>query len=143
MSTPVETVPTDMRLDEARAMMHARGVHHLIVTDHGKVAGALSESEFINANTRHPGEALRAADVMSLNVATVDRDDTVRRAANLMRGRNVGCLAVTGKGHLVGIVTVSDLLTLLGKGGERRVPAERASLHFRVAHRRQRNGSRW
>jgi CBS domain-containing protein len=76
-------------------------------------------------------------------VLSIDQGETVRRAANLMQGRNIGCLAVTEHGKLVGIVTVSDLLRLLGKGGDRRVARDRASLHYRVPHRKQRNGSRW
>jgi CBS domain-containing protein len=80
---------------------------------------------------------------MSLNVTTIGQNETVRRAANLMQGRNIGCLAVTDERKLVGIITVSDLLRLLGKGGERRASAPRADLHYRVPHRKQRNGTRW
>jgi hypothetical protein len=38
---------------------------------------------------------------------------------------------------------VSDLLDLLGKGGERRVANPRASLHFRVPHEKQHRGRSW
>lgn len=80
---------------------------------------------------------------MSLNVATIDEQETVRRTANLMRGRNIGCLVATRNGQLAGIVTVSDLLDLLGKGGERRVANARASLHYRVPHQKQHRGRSW
>ena len=80
---------------------------------------------------------------MSLNVATIDEGETVRRAANLMRGRSIGCLVATRNGRMAGIVTVSDLLDLLGKGGERRVANPRASLHYRVPHQKQHRGRSW
>ena len=143
MSEPVDTVPPVMRLDEASDLMRRFGLHHLIVKDVGKVVGVLSTSDLMEARARGSTDGLRVEDVMSLNVASIDQNETVRRAANLMRGRSIGCLAVTEKSKLVGIVTVSDLLNLLGRGGERRATAERASLHYRVPHRRQHSSSRW
>jgi len=144
MSEPVETVPAVMRLKEARDLMHGLRVHHLIVKEAGKVVGVLSASDVAPARTQRAGDEVRVGDVMSLNVASIDQNETVRKAANLMQGRSIGCLAVTGERQLVGIVTVSDLLRLLGKGGERRTSADRASLHYRVPHRKQRSGSgRW
>jgi CBS domain-containing protein len=142
MSEPVETVPAVMRLKEARDLMHGLRVHHLIVKEAGKIVGVLSASD-VPSRTKGAGGEL-VGDVMSLNVASIDQNETVRKAANLMQGRSIGCLAVTGERQLVGIVTVSDLLRLLGKGGERRASAERASLHYRVPHRKQRGGTgRW
>jgi acetoin utilization protein AcuB len=41
---------------------------------------------------------------------------TLRQAANRMRGRSIGCLPVMEGDDLVGIVTTTDLLELLGHG---------------------------
>jgi CBS domain-containing protein len=141
MSTPVHTVPPRMRLDEAAAVMRQHSVRHLVVKDASRIVGVLSHHDL--AESASDADAKRVEDLMSLNVVTIKADETVRKAANLMRGRNVGCLAVTERGTLAGIITLSDLLILLGKGGERRVPAARASTHYRVPHRRQHNGTRW
>ena len=46
---------------------------------------------------------------------------TVREAANLLRGRSIGCLPVFDGDQLAGIVTTSDLLELIGRGVERPV----------------------
>jgi CBS-domain-containing membrane protein len=40
---------------------------------------------------------------------------TIRQAANLLRGRTIGCLPVMEDSKLVGIVTVTDLLELVGE----------------------------
>jgi CBS domain-containing membrane protein len=74
---------------------------------------------------------------MTAPVLTVDSATTIRRTANLMRGRSIGCVPVVDAGRLVGIVTVSDLLALLGRSS---VP-ERRGLNHRVPHRKQRVGS--
>ncbi len=43
-------------------------------------------------------------------VAMIGANETVERAAALMRDQRVGCLIVTDKGHLIGIVTDRDLV---------------------------------
>jgi CBS domain-containing protein len=141
MSEPVETVPPSMPLDQAAGLMRALRMHHLVVKDGRKTVGILSASDVPKPGA--PGDGGVVRDVMSLNVTTVDEGETVRRAANLMRGRSVGCLVALRGGQLVGIVTVSDLLDLLGKGGERRVANPRASLHHRVPHEKQHRGRSW
>ena len=44
-----------------------------------------------------------------------------RQAANLLRGRTIGCLPIVEDGKAVGIVTTTDLLELIGRGSERPV----------------------
>jgi CBS domain-containing protein len=48
---------------------------------------------------------------------------------------------VVDRGRLVGILTVSDLLELLGRGGDRPARPERHGLHHRVPHRKQKGGA--
>ena len=120
--------------------MRALRVHHLIVKE-GRRWSASCRPAISRARTAHDGGVVR--DVMSLNIATIDEEETVRRAANVMRGRSISCLVATRNGRMAGIVTVSDLLDLLGKGGERRVANPRASLHYRVPHQKQHRGRSW
>jgi CBS domain-containing protein len=63
---------------------------------------------------------------------------TVRKAANLMRGRSIGCLVVTKRDRIVGIVTVADLLELVGRGADRPVASTtRWTLKHRAPHRKR------
>jgi CBS domain-containing protein len=141
MTEPVETVPPSMPLDQAAGLMRALRVHHLVVKDASKIAGILSTTDLPQPGAAHDGGVVR--DVMSHNVATINDGETVRRAANLMRGRNIGCIVATRNGRMAGIVTVSDLLDLLGKGGDRRAANPRAALHYRVPHQKQHRGRSW
>lgn len=143
MSAPVHTVSHTMPLDQADDMMRRQRVHHLVVKESGRIVGVVSEHDIRQIPDDAARAGLRVGDLMSPSVATVADDDTVRSAANLMRGRSIGCVAVTHDGELAGIVTVSDLLTLLGRGGERRVANARASLHHRVPHRKQDRDHSW
>jgi CBS domain-containing protein len=79
------------------------------------------------------------SELMTERVVTADSELTVRKAANRMRGRSIGCLVVTTPASgIAGIVTTADLLDLIGKGAERRIVTNtRWPLRHRVPHRKQ------
>ncbi|MDE3155401.1 MAG: CBS domain-containing protein [Acidobacteriota bacterium] len=125
MKKPVHTVPADELLETAAARMRDKRIHHLVVVRDGKAVGLLSSRDVgargeAAAGTRQM--APRVSDAMTYPVIMVTPKATLRAAANLMRGRTIGCLPVSEGDRLVGIVTVSDLLTLIGKGAERPAP---------------------
>jgi CBS domain-containing protein len=68
---------------------------------------------------------------MSRHVLTGGPDMTVRQAANLMRGRAEGALPVMAGQRLAGIITVTDLLEVLGGGVDRPAPKQRRTLRDR------------
>jgi len=119
MSTPVDTVASHAAAGEARALMKQQGIHHLVVMDGRKAVGVVSARD-LTAN-----RSGAVGDIMSAPVATARPRATVREAANLLRGRTVGCLPIVDAGKVVGIVTISDLLDLIGRGVER--PIERST----------------
>jgi CBS domain-containing protein len=43
----------------------------------------------------------------------------VRVAHDLLRGRDIGCLPIVDRARPIGIVTISDVLELIGRGAER------------------------
>ena len=107
--------------------MRTGRVRHLLVLDRREVVGILSDRDLggrLAASSARTG-ALNVADLMTGTVVTADPDTTVRQAANLLRGHIIGCLVVTEGAKPVGIVTTTDLLDLIGRGGER--PVERGT----------------
>jgi acetoin utilization protein AcuB len=135
MSTDVKTVGPDVPAEAAWTTMAGHGIHHLVVMKDGAVAGVLSDRD---AGGRDGAELRRhcaAGDLMSEPAIVATPSTTVRKAANLMRGRSIGCLVVVEKGRLRGIVTVSDLLGLIGRGTER---PQRPPLSHRVPHQKHR-----
>lgn len=121
MSERVQTVAPTFSAEQASELMRQKGVHHLVVTAGGELVGLLSDRDVGGRR----GSALRqqraVADLMTPHVVTVRPDATIRQAANLMRGRSIGSLVVFDGRRIVGIVTVSDLLELVGRGIERPV----------------------
>ncbi len=120
MSSPVETIARDATVAAARAAMRRRRIHHLVVMDGVHMAGVVSSRDLAGAPSEAP-----IAERMSESVVSASAHDTVRDTANRLRGHGVGCLPIVERGRLVGIVTISDLLALLGKGAVR--PVERGT----------------
>ena len=141
MTKHVETVSPEMPAIEAWEVMRTKGIHHLVAMAEGAVVGLLSAQDAGGRNGATLRAHTRVADLMTPSVVTIEPSATIRRAANLMRGRTIGCLPVVDRGRLVGVLTVSDLLELLGRGVDRPAAPVRRGLHHRVAHRKQPRGS--
>ena len=116
MSDAVETVGPSDPVVAARDRMSFHRIHHLIVMDGREIVGIVSDRDLRRVPADRP-----VAEVMSTAVVTTEPNATVRQVANLLRGRVVGCLPVVDKRKLVGIVTITDLLNLLGQGAEKPV----------------------
>jgi CBS-domain-containing membrane protein len=71
------------------------------------------------------GDSVTVGDVMTRHVVTASPELPMRKAANMLRGSAVSALPVLDRGRFVGIVTVSDLLELIGRGVERAVERSR------------------
>lgn len=118
MTTKVQQVLPADSIEFAKTLMRVRRVHHLVAVEGGAVKGMVTAAQLAEGDRKG---SLTVADVMTRQPATAPPDLPVRRAANLLRGSVVGALPVLERGRLVGIVTVSDLLELIGRGGARPV----------------------
>jgi CBS domain-containing protein len=124
MSREIKTIGPEATIAEARSSMRTEAVRHLLVLDRRDVVGILSERD-LGGKALTDGKGIRVGDVMTTAVITAAPDTTIRQAANLLRGRTIGCLVVTEGAKPVGIVTTTDLLELIGRGVER--PIERST----------------
>lgn len=132
MSEKVATADVTEAAETAWGRMVSKGINHLVVTDSNRVVGVVSERDLGGRRGVSIRKNRVVGEVMTPQPVTATTDQTVRQAANLMRGRGIGCLPVLEDEKLKGIVTVSDLLELLGRGLERPVPrTERAMLSRR------------
>jgi acetoin utilization protein AcuB len=138
MSTNIQAVKPTVPATDAWEVMRNHGIRHLVVMNDSELVGVLSDRDAGGRN----GEALRAgarvSELMTKAVVSVRPDETIRKVANLMRGRTIGCVPVIDRGRVKGIVTVSDLLSVIGGGTDRPARPERRHLHYRAPHRKQR-----
>jgi CBS domain-containing protein len=59
---------------------------------------------------------MKVRDIMTRNPVTVSADDPVRIAAGLLRTNRIGGLPVMEKDEIVGVITESDVISLLETG---------------------------
>jgi acetoin utilization protein AcuB len=116
MTNDVATVTPRMGANQALETMHAKRVRHLVVRERGAVVGVISERDLGGAMGAGARATRTVGDLMTAKPITMKPRNTVRQAANRMRGRSIGCVPIVEEGRLLGIVTVSDLLELLGRG---------------------------
>ena len=137
MTEGVKTIAPTAAAEDAWNTMRFNRIHHLVVTKGRQIVGVLPDRD---AGGRR-GASVRTntvvADLMTAPAVTVEPTMTVRPAANVMRGRSIGCLVVVKSDHAIGIATASDLLELVGRGLDRGdATTTRRILSHRAPHRK-------
>lgn len=123
MHVRVETISPRESAQVALERMRRARIRHLVVQDGKKIVGVLSDRDVAGMGSLRQVETVE--DVMTSPAITCSPDLTLRQAANLLRGRTMGCLPILEDGKIVGIVTTTDLLEMIGAGIERPVPRSR------------------
>ena len=121
MSTDLITLAPSASLANARELMQKHRIHHIpVVDDNDDLVGlvtltnvlAATDSVLREMDNRIHATDIGLRDVMVTEVATVDRNASLRQAALFLEKHRIGCLPVVdeGSGTLQGIVTMTDLM---------------------------------
>ena len=122
------TAPATMPVLEARQLMLEKRIRHLLVTDGPKLLGIVTDRD-IRLNLPSPATSLSVweinyllarmtlSSVMTKNVVVVESGREATEAAQVMLDHKIGALPVVDRGHLVGIITETDLLRAFVKSG--------------------------
>jgi acetoin utilization protein AcuB len=116
MTRNVLVVPPQLAADEAYDRMRAARVRHLVVVENGELIGVLSDRDLRAVGGVAARRQRRVIELMTAHTVTATPATTVREAANLLRGHVIGCLPIVEKKKVVGILTTTDLLDLIGHG---------------------------
>ena len=104
---PITVEPGDL-LSRAAHKMQAGGFRRLPVVDNGKLIGIITDRD-LRQHRGHLGE-IKIKGVMTENPITVTSATTLEESAQILLERQIGGLPVVDDGHLVGIITASDVL---------------------------------
>jgi acetoin utilization protein AcuB len=116
MRRDVECVAPGESAQSAWERMRRSRIRHLVVLDGSDVAGVVSDRDLIGRGALRREE--KVGDIMNSPVVSGHPEMTLKQAAELMRGQSVGCIPVLEQGKLVGILTTTDILELVGRGGD-------------------------
>ena len=113
MSKDVKVVRPDSSVKEVVATMNKFNIGSIIVVQSGRPVGIIIERDILR-RTVEPclaPETLTARQVMSSPVLTINETASIDEAAKLMAKKRVKKLPVMSNEKLVGIVTLTDIVT--------------------------------
>lgn len=111
MTQGVPTIEDTASALEAAKTMSKSGKGFLIILKGGRPAGIVTEHDFVNkliANERNPTET-SVGSIMSSTLITVDLDEDLLKASELMQKNNIERLPVVKDGIIYGILTATDI----------------------------------
>ncbi|MEM2968714.1 MAG: CBS domain-containing protein [Candidatus Bathyarchaeia archaeon] len=116
MSSPVVTVNEDAASNKVARLMEENELGCVIVTSKdGKPLGIITERDLVirvlSKNLKP--DAVKAKEIMSSPLVTVEPDATINEAAKKMNRLNIRRLGVLYKGNLVGVVSSKDILGVM------------------------------
>lgn len=97
---------------EAISLMGNKGIGAVIVTDADKVVGILSERDYTRkiALMQRTSDHTTVAEIMTSQVLSVTRSNTVEECLELMTDKHIRHLPVVENDSLVGIISIGDLV---------------------------------
>jgi len=111
MSKEVPTVTNEASTLEAAKTMSKSGKGFLIVLKDGKPVGIVTERDLVNkviAKELDPKKVVTSA-IMSSPLITVDPDEDLMKASEIMQKHNIRRLPVVKDGIIYGILTSKDV----------------------------------
>jgi len=119
MKKNVITVDESLSIQEVAVKMTIANVGCVIVTRKDEPVGIITERDFVTKIAAE-GRPLftDVYEIMSLPLTTINPDDTVWDAAELMRGKGIHKLPVQEGTKIVGIVTTTDIVEICSYGSD-------------------------
>jgi len=123
MSHPIISIAPDMPVHDALNLFKREHIRRAPVVKDSKLIGIVSDKDLLNASPS-PATSLSIwemnylmskitiAEVMTKKVLTVEESTPIEEAARIMADNKVGGLPVLRDGHVVGIITETDLFKI-------------------------------
>lgn len=113
MSKDVKVVRPDSSVKEVVATMNKFNIGSIIVVQSGRPVGIITERDILRrvAEPCLAPEALTAKQVMTSPVVTINETSSIDEAARLMAKKKVKKLPVMNQQKLVGMLTLTDIVT--------------------------------
>ncbi|MEM1985671.1 MAG: CBS domain-containing protein [Nitrososphaeria archaeon] len=114
MNSPVITGKPNETVRDIAKKMTANEVGSIVIVENGKPVGMVTDGDIIDrviSKGLNPDE-VKAKDIMSTPILTVDSEATIVDAAKYMRKNRVKRVGVTYKGRIEGILSIWDIISI-------------------------------
>ena len=119
MSDNVLTVDIGTSLEEAAQKMKEKNVGCVIVIDKIATLGIVTERDFVTKVVAENKSAHKKVfEVMSSPLITVDSEETIWEAAEIMKEKGIHKLPVMKEEQIIGIITTTDIVKISSVGSD-------------------------
>lgn len=114
MIKDVASIDLETTVKDAAGKMAQHEIGSLVVTEQGKPVGIVTERDLVSRvlAAGKNADATRIKVIMSKPLICGEPDTDATEAARYMVSRNIKKLPITQSGHLIGIITFTDLGTI-------------------------------
>lgn len=111
MTTAPVTVDASTPIRQVAEEMRDRDIGDVLVTDENGLCGMVTDRDIVIRALPSDSDpsSMRIGDICSRDLVSIDANDDVDHAVQLMRDRALRRLPVTRNGDLVGVVSIGDL----------------------------------
>ncbi len=114
MTKSVISIDASMTVNEAAKMMEDAKVGAVIVMENNVTVGIVTDRDFaVKVAAQAYQVTVPVKQIMSSPLFSINSDDSIRTAAELMHSRGIRKLPVINDENLVGIITATDIVNLL------------------------------
>jgi signal-transduction protein with cAMP-binding, CBS, and nucleotidyltransferase domain len=106
----VWTTTPDTPIGEAMGLMSAKDIGALMVTEGEQLIGIITERDVARKVAEGQAAGLQVRDIMTGRVLYVRPENTVEECMALMTERHVRHLPVIEEGHVLGMVSIRDVV---------------------------------
>ena len=117
MTSSIISVNVDDRLGKVMEIFGGHDIHHIIVRSASGLAGVISKSDILKLYQSHHDRKetvdfsrMKASEIMTAHPLTLESNDTIGLAADIILSNKLHSLPVVDDGELSGILTSHDLL---------------------------------
>jgi len=107
MSRKLTTVSPEASADDARKLMNANKLRHLLVCDGDKLVGIISDRDMSRPDAKTAGQ------MMTPDPICVEYNTQINTAVSLLIRKRISCLPVMEDDRLCGVLTTTDLMMAL------------------------------
>ena len=120
MTKSVISIDAEMTINEAAKMMEDAKVGAVIIMKNNQPVGIVTDRDFAVKVAAHAYQiSTPVKQIMSSPLVSINSDETVRAAGDLMYESGVRKLPVINNDNIVGIITATDIVNLLAVSVEK------------------------
>jgi len=118
MNKHVMTVDKSSSLQQTAISMKKSNVGCVIITDKTIPVGIITERDFVDVAAKGNPLFTNVHEVMSSPLITIDSEETVWEASEIMKEKGIHKLPVTQNDQIVGIITTTDIVRISSVGSD-------------------------